>query len=73
MRHAVLHYDEGNALIVEECGPLMALVVHGQMGIAAAGQTDDSASRRLLGIRQIDRQFRLVLLIPVIVGGSLRP
>ena len=73
VRHTVLQHDEGNALIIEECGPLMALVIHRQMGIAAARAAHDGTPRRLLGIRQIDGQLCPVLFVAVIVRRAVWP
>ena len=60
MRHAVFEDDEGDALVIEERGPLMTLVIHGEMGIAATRAAHYSAPCSLLLGRQIDGDFRFV-------------
>ena len=65
MRHAVLQYNEGDTLVVEERGPLMTLMIHRQMGIATSRTADHSATSSLLFIRQIDYQFCLVFIVSV--------
>ena len=48
MRHAILQDEEGNALLVEILCPLMALMVHGEMGISTSRAIDHRTTRRVL-------------------------
>jgi len=62
-RHAVGQHEEGDALIVEPLGPVVPLMLCGQMAIATAWAVDDGPSRRVLW--QIDHHVGLT------VGGDV--
>ena len=68
--HAVLEDDEGDALVIEERGPLMTLVVHGEVGIAATRAAHHSAPCSLLLGGQINGEFRFV---SIVEAGYSRP
>ena len=57
LRHAISQHEIGNALLVEVLGPVMSLVLHGQMAIAATGAAYDGTAGRLLW--QIGHHVRL--------------
>ena len=48
VRHTILQDEEGNALLVEILSPLMALMVHGEMGISTSRAIDHRTTRRVL-------------------------
>ena len=57
--HAILQHKEGDALTVHPVGPLVPLVVDGQMRVAAAWKVHDGAARGLGG--QVGREARSLL------------
>ena len=71
--HAILQYDERNALIVEEPLPVSALVLHGQMAVGTAWAAHNRPSCRLLLVGQKHRQFGLVLSVAAVVGCPIGP
>ena len=73
MRHAVFQYNERYPLIIKECGPLMALMIYGQMGIASTRTTNYSTARSLIFIRQINSYFRFILIIRTCYFCPIRP
>ena len=55
-RHAVFEHAHGHAAAVEVRCPVGALMLHGEMGVAASGQYDDHAAGRRLAVGQEDGQ-----------------
>lgn len=73
MRHAVFHDDEGNALTIKELGPVVSLVVHGQMLVATTRTAYHSPSGSLLGIGQIHPYLGHVVGITIAGIRAFRP
>ncbi len=70
---AVFQHDECNALIIEERGPLMALMVHRQMGVAATRTAYHGSARCLLRVGQVYGEFGLVFLVAAGIGCPVGP
>ena len=63
VRHAVFEHNKGDTLIIEECSPLVTLMIHGKVCISTARAADHSTPRGTLGIRQINSYFCVVVSI----------
>lgn len=63
VRHAVFEHNKGDTLVIEECSPLVPLMIHGKVCIPTARTADHSTTRGTLGIRQINSYFCVVFSI----------
>ena len=73
MRHAVFKYDGCNAHVVEESSPVVPLMVHRQVLIAATRAYHHGTARCLFGRGQIDTHLGRVGSITVIAGRIALP
>ena len=71
--HAVLQHNEGDALTVEEWGPVCALMLHGQMVVSATGAADDGASRCFFLVGQEHGYLGQVLRIAIVCFRAFGP